>query len=320
VPTSHETVTKLPAVSGSSGRLVIEHIADPTQERHWPGQVFADESRDYAEAMLDFVAASRDLAVPESARNDPEKETLKAQKRTLRREEAALQDERRDLRQRRQLEDAAWAALKGARKTQPTGAAKPSAPERKAQDQQWRILRDQRRAAVIRRKEVAQEWKQKRLVLRQQWTALPIVTAWIAILVITDNCSRQCLGLPLFVAGPRVTAELIVQALKVLLPPELLFLISDRGIHFRADAFRTLMQEQEFVHVLIARHRPQSNGSAERFVRTLKEWLKDKSWQDDQELAALVVQFLAEYNDCPHQGLPIPGLSPNEFANRIWLL
>ena len=36
--------------------------------------------------MLDFVAASRDLAVPESARNAPEKETLKAQKRTLRRE------------------------------------------------------------------------------------------------------------------------------------------------------------------------------------------------------------------------------------------
>ena len=153
VPTSHETVTKLPAVSGSSGRLVIEHIAAPTQERHWPGQVFADESRDYAAAMLDFVAASRDLAVPESARNAREPEPLKAQKRTLRREEAALQDERRDLRQRRQLEDAAWAALKGARKTQPTGAAKPSAPERKAQDQQWRILRDQRRAAVIRRKE-----------------------------------------------------------------------------------------------------------------------------------------------------------------------
>ena len=118
-------------MSGSSGRLVIEHIADPTQERHWPGQVFADESRDYAEAMLDFVAASRDLAVPESARNDPKKETLKAQKRTLRREEAALQDERRDLRQRRQLEDAVWAALKGARKTQPTGAAKPSAPDAK---------------------------------------------------------------------------------------------------------------------------------------------------------------------------------------------
>jgi len=38
----------------------------------------------------------------------------------------------------------------------------------------------------------------------------------------------------------------------------------------------------------------------ERFVRSLKEWLADKSWQDDQELAALLQQFLDEYNDRPH--------------------
>ena len=109
---------------------------------------------------------------------------------------------------------------------------------------------------------------------------------------------------------------MIVEALRFLLPPDLLFLISDRGTHFTADAFETLMRSEEFIHVLIARHRPQSNGIAERFVRSLKEWLRDKSWQDDQELAALLDQFLAEYNDRPHQGLSIPGLSPNEFANR----
>jgi transposase InsO family protein len=112
---------------------------------------------------------------------------------------------------------------------------------------------------------------------------------------------------------------MVAEALQVLLPPELLFLISDRGIHFRAEAFQLLARQEEFIHVLIARHRPQSNGIAERFVRTLKEWLKDKSWQDDRELALLLEQFLAEYNDRPHQGLLIPGLSPNEFANRIWL-
>jgi hypothetical protein len=90
------------------------------------------------------------------------------------------------------------------------------------------------------------------------------------------------------------------------------------------DLFETipkmLMLSEEFIHVYIARHRPQSNGIAERFVRTLKEWLADKTWPDDQELATLLCQFLDEYNNRPHQGLPIPGLSPNQFANRIWLM
>ncbi len=113
---------------------------------------------------------------------------------------------------------------------------------------------------------------------------------------------------------------MVVEALGVLLPPELQFLISDRGIHFKADVFKMLRANEQFIHVLIARHRPQSNGIAERFVRTFKEWLADKSWADDQQLAALLQQFLEEYNDRPHQGLPFPGLSPNEFANRCWLM
>ena len=107
--------------------------------------------------------------------------------------------------------------------------------------------------------------------------------------------------------------------LRCLLPKELQFLITDRGGHFRANAFQLLVQSHEFIHVVIARHRPQSNGIAERFVRTLKEWLKETSWDDEQALEALLAQFVAEYNERPHQGLPIPGLSPNEFANRIWL-
>jgi transposase InsO family protein len=124
----------------------------------------------------------------------------------------------------------------------------------------------------------------------------------------------------LFVAAPQVTSELIVEALRALLPPELLFLITDRGTHFTSKVFKELMHSQEFIHVLIARHRPQSNGIAERFVRTLKVWLRNKSWQAEEELVALLQQFLSEYNDRPHQGLPIPGLSPNEFAKRIWLM
>ena len=148
---------------------------------------------------------------------------------------------------------------------------------------------------------------------------LPLITAWIAILVITDNCTRQCLGLPLFVAGAKVTAAAVVAALRALLPTELQFLITDRGVHFTAQVFQQLAHDAQFIHVVIVRHRPQSNGIAERFVRTLKEGLADTVWISEQELARLLEQFRTDYNDRPHQGIAIPGLSPNEFAERIWL-
>jgi hypothetical protein len=34
----------------------------------------------------------------------------------------------------------------------------------------------------------------------------------------------------------------------------------------------------------------------------------------------LSIPVRKSYNDRPHQGLGIPGLSPNEFADRIWLM
>lgn len=280
--------------------------------------------------MLAFVAASQVQEEPAELAGEAEqadKVAGKASKRRLRQAEEQLRQERRHIRAKRQLEDRAWQATWAARQAQKQEEQSLSKPERRQQRQarqahleQWQALRQQRRTLLDQRQGEDEAWRQQRLTLRERQSQLPVVRAWMAILVVVDNCTRQCLSLPLFVAGPQVTAEMIVTALRVLLPPELQFLISDRGTHFKANAFKTLVRSQEFIHVLIARHRPQSNGIAERFVRTLKEWLADKSWQDDQELASLLHQFLVEYNDRPHQGVAIPGLSPNEFANRIWLI
>ncbi len=150
------------------------------------------------------------------------------------------------------------------------------------------------------------------------WLPCQVSQPGSQVLLIIDNCTRQCLGLPLFVVGAQVTAEMVVTALRELLPPELQFLVSDRGTHFTAHVFQELARNKGFTHVLIARHRPESNGMAERFVWTLKEWLRDKSWKDVQQLATLLAAFRAEYDDRPHQGLPDPGLSPNEYAKRQW--
>jgi len=331
VPASHEVADKIPAVSGSSGRLKVQRLETETDEREWPGRVFENPELSYEEAMLEFVAASREKEQqPQKESNEAEQAghgSLKAQKRVLRREEVQLRTERRQVREKRQLEDAAWRDARSARKVEQQndqalskGKRRSQSQARRARDEAWRSLREQRRNTLEQRKLEDQAWRENRHSLRERISQLPVITAWIAILVIIDNCTRQCLSLPLFVAGANVTAEMIVEALRTLLPPELLFLISDRGTHFKAKIFKTLVRSEEFIHVLIARHRPESNGIAERFVRTLKEWLKDKSWENDQELAVLLCQFLDEYNDRPHQGLAIPGLSPNEFANRIWLM
>jgi transposase InsO family protein len=293
--------------------------------------VFEDPELTYEEAMLDFVAASRERENQQETGSSEAEQTgeglLKAEKRALRHEEAQLRDERRQVREKRKLEDAAWKETRAARKAEEQTYQDLSREKRRqqrqakrARDEQWRALREQRRATLAQREREDEEWREKRRSLRERLSQLPVITAWIAILIVIDNCTRQCLGLPLFVAGANVTSEMVVEALRVLLPPELRFLISDRGTHFKANAFKKLVLSEEFIHVLIARHRPESNGIAERFVRTLKEWLENKSWRTDQELAVLLRQFLDEYNDRPHQGLPIPGLSPNEFAKRIWLM
>ena len=315
----------MPAVSGSSGRLVVARIAAADAEPTYPGQVFAQPDHDYAAAMQAFVAASQpdgaDGGVATTAQPAPPADE-RQRARAVRHAQADLRAQRRQVRERRTQEDAAWRVLRAQRRQQRTRPPARRGRRRRADAKQahWRALREQRRQ---QRRERAQEdsaWRTERQALRERLSQRALVTAWIAILVITDNCTRQCLGLPIFVAGAKVTAAMVVAALRALLPAELQFLISDRGVHFTAQVFQQLATDQGFIHVVIARHRPQSNGIAERFVRTLKEWLLDKVWSTDQELETLVAQFRAEYNDRPHQGIAISGLSPNAFAEQIWLM
>jgi transposase InsO family protein len=322
VPASHQAADRLPAVSGSSGRLVVASRERPEQVNSWPGQVFEAMALSYPEAMLAFVQAA--AASPAAARpvEAAEAKVKPVSQADLRLEADRLGKQRRRVEAQRQQEDDDWQRLKQehCRRLKAPRSLLPHWGEKKRQKRAWQALRQQRQETLLARQAEDEHWRQKRAALRQRRLALPAVTAWMAILVITDNCSRQCLGLPLFVAGPKLTADLVVQALRCLLPPDLLFLISDRGTHFTANVFQQLARDEQFIHVLIARHRPQSNGIAERFVRTLKEWLADHSWSDDADLTLLLTQLLAHYNNRPHQGLPIPGLSPNEFANRLWLM
>jgi len=320
VPATHEAQQRLPAVSGSSGRLLVTPLREAEEEQTWPGQIFEDLGVAYADAMQAFVAAT---TVPQAAPLE-QGEALEAEiarmerHRRVHNQGMVLRAEHSAQRAQRRQEDRVWQDLCAARRTAPNRRRR--SVTARAAAAAWRAQRVERQEVLAQRRQEDARWQQQRQALHDTPSPLPAARRWIAVLVLTDNCTRQCLGLPLFEAGPQVTAEMVRRALETLLPPELQFLISDRGIHFTAQAFSRLADEAEFVHVLIARHRPQSNGIAERFVRTLKEWLAAQTWSFAPDLLLLLNRFRGDYNERPHQGLGIPGLSPQEFARRIWLL
>jgi hypothetical protein len=315
VPEEHLAEVPLPAVSGSSGRLIVGRVKEQGEESHWPGQVFAAADLDYDEAMAWYAQAAQERLLHRQQARRP---TLVAAKPW--REEREGQVARYRLRQQRKQEDIAWYAARAARRQEQERESVLCRVEREQRKEAWRERRAERRTMMLVRQQEDQAWHEHNRQLKAKRLAREGGRRWIAILVVTDNCTRQCLGLPLFLAGAKVTAEEIGEALRLLLPLTLCYLISDQARQFCSRMMALLTQERAFVHVPIYRHRPESNGIAERFVLTLKSWLRAQSWQGGDALSGLLAGFLPIYNDRPHQGLAIPGLSPNEFAQRIWLM
>lgn len=166
VPASHAAEVKLPAVSGSSGHLVIERLKDETQAQY-PGRIFEDRSLSYAEAMQGFVAASAQASQPEQADAGAETLSRKAEIRLLRQEEAQLWQERCAMRARRSQEESAWqtirqqhrqaeADLRGLSKAE----RRRQRPMRQAERERWRAHRDQRRHTLKQRHQEDEHWRQ----------------------------------------------------------------------------------------------------------------------------------------------------------------
>jgi transposase InsO family protein len=319
VPLEHATQEGLPAVSGSSGRLLVQEPKSEAEDRHWPGQIFANADLLYEEAMQSYIQATRDrLEHGKGERNRMLKEPSRW------RQWVEARTRRYQVMQCRKQEDLDWKAAKLQYRQTRLAHQQLSRQERQPQPEAWQViqnawhkLRQERRNQFQVRYQENAAWHQS----NQQLQADPAqARQWLAILVITDNCTRQSLGLPVFATGPKMTSQELVAALQAILPKELRYFISDQGALFRTSAFAQFAKDSAFIHVPVYRHRPQSNGIAERFVLTLKTWLRDKAWQSADALRPILARFVSEYNDRPHQGLAIPGLSPNEFANRIWLM
>jgi transposase InsO family protein len=247
----------------------------------------------------------------------------------LRIEAEAVRDQRRRQRLERRQADEIWRGYRQERQRYLQAWRKLPRTEKRQRRSEYDMAAAHWRAQKAARQTVRQSrqgedaaWRQARQDLytrRQQLdlTSTPPGHVWLAILVMVDNCTRRCLGLPLFTAGAHVTSEMVVAALRYLLPAELQFLISDNGPQFKADAFAELAHTANFIHVRIAPRRACTNGIAERFVQTLKDWLAQRTWATPEELERWLTEFLAFYNDRPHQGTELNGLSPNEYARRL---
>ena len=60
VPEIHEAEERLPAVSGSSGHLIVGRTTTVKETPYWPGLAFADSGLSYEEAMLQYISETRD--------------------------------------------------------------------------------------------------------------------------------------------------------------------------------------------------------------------------------------------------------------------
>ena len=89
--------------------------------------------------------------------------------------------------------------------------------------------------------------------------------------------------------------------------------LTDNGGNYRSRAFRTVAEAAGVRLKRTRPYRPQTNGKAEAFIRTLqREWAYLRLYRSNQARLDALPQFLAEYNgERPHTGLG--GLSPTAW-------
>lgn len=79
-------------------------------------------------------------------------------------------------------------------------------------------------------------------------------------------------------------------------------IVSDNGPQFSSNEFTTFCQQNGIEHTTTSQYNPESNGKAERFVRTLKTGIT-KNISSGKDLYAAIRLFLTTYCTLPHPGL-----------------
>lgn len=239
---------------------------------------------------------------------------LRIHGRLMRAQWKKAEQRRREYRARKQSWDEEWRGFSTEEKRGRHGEA-----VRKGR--QWKKARADWKQLQQRRREIIDEGRAQRGVIRKQLQQLRgevsevLERGKVMVLGIIDDCTREVYDLPVFETGTSVTSQEVADATSEILPETLQTVISDNGSHFTGRPFTSMLTVLTIAHLLIFPGRPCSNGLIERFFRTLKWWLRDKSWADPAELRVLISEFLVNYNrNRPHQALN--GLSPLEYKEQ----
>ena len=82
-------------------------------------------------------------------------------------------------------------------------------------------------------------------------------------------------------------------------------LVSNNGPQFTSDEFKEFMLNCGILHIKTAPYHPQTNGEAERFVQTFKNFVKradhDKNL-NQRQIDEAILKFLMTYRCTPHSG------------------
>lgn len=144
-------------------------------------------------------------------------------------------------------------------------------------------------------------------------TGEAIVTPKEYLYVFIDDCSRMLFA-DILPDQTSYSAAIVLDEAVEMLPFEIECMYSDNGKEFKG-AFKDLCKRLGIPQQFTRPYRPQTNGKAERVIKTLKETLRKHRFTSREERRRILYAIVRHYNHIrPHQSLG--GLSPLKYLKK----
>lgn len=131
--------------------------------------------------------------------------------------------------------------------------------------------------------------------------------------VFIDDCSRTLFA-DILPDQTSYSAAIALDEALTMLPFKVECIYSDNGKEFKG-AFKDLCKDRHIPQQFTRAYRPQTNGKAERVIKTIKLLLRKHRFISREERRRILYAIVRYYNHLrPHQGLD--GLSPFAFLEK----